>query len=379
MVLKSEARSTRRSERLIFDADEYYQSMLADIEHANRKIILETYIFHCDEVGQLFLTALAAASKRGVGIRLLVDGVGSYEDASQIADQLESENSQVRIFHPLPWDFPAYRRALFAGRWYSQTLYLLARMNHRDHRKLCIIDDNIAWLGSYNISADHFNRTLQDSSDNWHDTGLRVKGPIVHDLKRNFEEVWHRKGGSITYRTRRFLSNHSIRARKSRNQRLITLLQAVTKRIWITNAYFNPSSKLLSTLKEAARKGIDVRVIVPSRSDVLVFPSLSRTYYADLLGAGIQVYELNNRVLHSKTMLIDNYVLVGSTNLNYRSYFHDLELDVVLSKKESVQCMQGKFSSDLNDCTEITLKNWQSSPWLLTILGWASRVFRYWF
>ncbi len=352
--------------------------MLVDIDRASQNIILETYMIRLDEVGQSFLTALIAASKRGVGIRLLVDGIGSYRDASRLADRLESENCQVRIFHPLPWDFPAYRRALTAGHLYSQALHFLSRINRRDHRKLCIIDDYIAWLGSYNISADHFNRSIQDPSDNWHDTGLRVIGPVVAELKSNFEEVWHRKGGSIAYRARKLLSNNSIRARRSRNRRLVALLQAVTNRIWITNAYFNPSARILNTLKAAARKGVNVRIIVPSHSDVLLFPSLGRTYYADLLGAGIQIFELKSRILHSKTMLIDDQVLVGSTNLNYRSFFHDLKLDAVLNSRKSVQCMQEKYCADIEDCTEITLARWQSYPWFLAILGWISRIIRYW-
>ncbi len=378
MALKAETRTQEQFEKLIFDPGEYYESMLADIDLALEEIILETYLFQLDEVGQQILSALIAASNRGVRVRLLVDGVGSYDDAKKIAERLDSPNCQVRIFHPLPWDFPAYRRGLTSGHWYSQMLHLLARINRRDHRKLCLIDEQIAWLGSYNISADHFNRTLHNSDDNWHDTGLRVIGPIVPELKRNFEEVWHRKGGSIAYRARNFLSNNSIKARRRRNRRLIDILQEAAERIWITNAYFNPSPGLLKTLKAAARKGVDVRVIAPSHSDVLFFPSLSRTYYVDLLGAGIQVFELENRVLHSKTMLIDNQVLVGSTNLNYRSFFHDLELDALLNSEESVQSLQQKFCADIEDCTEITLANWQDYPWLLKLLGWTSRIFRHW-
>ncbi|MEE8364483.1 MAG: phosphatidylserine/phosphatidylglycerophosphate/cardiolipin synthase family protein [Gammaproteobacteria bacterium] len=378
MALKTEMKTQEQSEKLIFDPGEYYQSLLAGIDLAHEEIILETYLFRLDELGQQFLSALIAASSRGVRIRLLVDGVGSYYDANEIAERLESPNCQVRIFHPLPWDFPAYRRGLTSGRWYSQMLHSLAMINRRNHRKLCLIDEHIAWLGSYNISADHFNRTLHNSDDNWHDTGLRVMGPIVPELKRNFEEVWHRKGGSIAYRARNFLSNNSIRARRRRNRRLIGILQEATERIWITNAYFNPSPRLLKTLKAAARKGVNVRVITPSHSDVLFFPSLSRTYYVDLLGAGIQVFELEIRVLHSKTMLIDNQALVGSTNLNYRSFFHDLELDALLNKKESVQCLQEKFCADIEDCSEITLAHWQDYPWLLKMLGWISRIIRYW-
>ncbi len=378
MAFETGVKIQEQSEKLIFDAEEYYQAMLADIDRAGEEIILETYLFRIDALGQLFLDALIAASNRGVGIRLLMDGIGSYEDASRIAELLESQNCQVRIFHPLPWDFPAYRRAVTAGRWYSQVLHFLVRINRRDHRKLCVVDGYIAWLGSYNISAVHIDRDPLHPADYWHDTGLRVVGPIVSELKSNFEEVWNRKGGSVAYRARKFLGNNSIRARRRRNRRFIAILQEARKRIWITNAYFNPSGGLVKALKAAARRGVDVRVIAPSHSDVLFFPWLSRTYFADLLGAGIRVFELKNRILHSKTMLIDEQVLVGSTNLNYRSFLHDLELDAILTSEESVRSLQQKFCADIEDCTEITLARWQNYPWLLKILGWASRIIRYW-
>lgn len=367
------------SEQIYFEPSDYYSALLKDIEEAKNHIVLETYIFKFDQLGRQFVTALSGALQRGVKVKVLVDGVGSYFDAELIAEKLESKNCQFRIFHPVPWDFPAYRRALRSGRWYSQILHSIASINHRNHRKLCLIDDHIAWLGSFNITANHFNNRLEVSDDNWHDTGLRVTGDIVLDLKDNFEEVWQRKRSTAKQRTRQFLGNNSIRARIRRNRRMIHILKEAKKRIWVCNAYFNPSHKLLSALKNAAKGGVDVRLLVPSRSDVYLFPVLTRTYYADLLNSGIKVYEYCDRKLHSKTMLIDNLVIIGSTNLNYRSFFHDLELDALLTKAESVQCMQDKFNEDLKYSTEITFKHRGKHSWLTKALGWFSRFFRYWF
>ena len=366
------------NEQLFFDAGDYYKTLLFDIKQAKTSIILETYIFKYDQLGRLFVTALLNALRRGVNIRILVDGVGSFRDAAVIAQKLESENCQFRIFHPLPWDFAGYRRALNAGRWYSQVLHFIGAINHRDHRKLCIIDDHIAWLGSYNITADHFNNRLDITEDNWHDTGLRVSGPIVTELINNFEEVWQRKISPASQRTRNFLSNNSIHTRRRRNRRLLGIIKVAKKRIWVCNAYFNPSYKILSGLKKAAKKGIDVRVLVPSRSDVFWFPFLTRTYYADLLSAGIKVFEYCNRTLHSKTMQIDDEVIIGSTNLNYRSFFHDLELDALLVNPQSVRCMHDRFISDLKFSSEITLKSGHKYHWLMRMFGWCSRFFRYW-
>lgn len=366
------------TEKLFFEPSEYYQSLLADISRAQHNIVLETYIFRFDDIGKEFVSMLNAALTRGVKVRILIDGVGSYFDAELIAQQLDSDNCQLRIFHPLPWDFRAYRRALNAGFWYSQILYFIASVNHRDHRKLCLIDNRVAWLGSFNITADHFNNSLHNADDNWHDTGVRITGQLVADLENNFEEVWQRKILPASQRSLQFLGNNSLQARINRNQRLLSILASAQHRIWICNAYFNPSYKLLYALRNAAIRGIDVRVLVPSRSDVSWFPFLTKTYYADLLNVGIKVFEYCNRTLHSKTILIDNQVLVGSTNLNYRSFFHDLELDALLSEPDSVQIMQSKFINDLDNSTEITFKHSQGYNWLTRALGWFSRFFRYW-
>lgn len=365
-------------ETLYFDPEQYFGRLLLDIEQAKSEIILETYIFKIDEVGRQFITALHQACSRGVRLRLLIDGVGSYLDTRRLVDELESDRCGIRIFHPLPWDFNVYKNALIAGEKYSQVLYYLASINHRDHRKLCIIDGSIAWLGSFNITADHYNRRLNEPKDHWHDTGLRTTGEVVGALKQNFEQVWQRKGETRRRRTRQFLAIHAIGTRKQRSREIIDLLQQAQNRIWITNAYFNPSHRLLKSLKNAARNKVSVKLIVPSRSDVFWFPFFARTYYADLLNAGIRVFEYSTQVLHSKTMLIDDAVLVGSTNLNFRSFIHDLEVDALVFGQEAVSQMEDKFEQDESQSTEITLRRWRNYPMILKLLGWLPRMLRYW-
>lgn len=364
--------------QLFFKPDEYFTRLIADIETALDEIILEIYIFELDETGLNVLTALADANARGVKLRILIDGIGSYRGASRIAARLKGRHSEVRIFHPLPWDFSAYRRALNAGRWYSQVFYFLASINHRNHRKLCVIDSEIAWLGSFNITADHSNSSSQSGDDYWHDTGLRVCDSLVGLLESNFERVWQRKAGSISERSRRFLARSEFSRRWQGKLQLQQLLEKSQRRIWITNAYFNPTGKILKILKRKAEQGLSVQIIVPSRSDIIFFPTLTRSFYSDLLQARIRVFEYGRRLLHSKTMLIDNHLLVGSTNLNYRSLFHDLELDALLDDPEIVAQMQRRFNSDIEQSLEITLHRWHNHPWLLRLLGWFSRVLRYW-
>jgi cardiolipin synthase len=364
--------------QLFFTPAEYFSGLIADINSAQQEIILETYIFKLDKVGNSVLEAMVDAVARGVELRLLIDGIGSYRDSSVIVDRLQCSGSEVRVFHPLPWDFMAYRSALKAGRWYSQVLHFFARINHRDHRKLCLVDQRIAWIGSYNVTADHANIDSSSSNDYWHDTGLRVTGEIVQTLADNFSQVWNRKTENMRQRSRQFLATSEVSRRRQPGLQLLRLLEQCQQRIWITNAYFNPSHRLLKILKQMAKQGVSVQLIVPFRSDVIFFPLLSRSFYTDLLQAKIRVYEYGHRVLHSKSMLIDEQVLVGSTNLNYRSLFHDLELDLVVDDPDIVTTMRQRFENDIANSIEITLRDWQRHPWLLRLLGWLSRFLRYW-
>jgi cardiolipin synthase len=159
---------------------------------------------------------------------------------------------------------------------------------------------------------------------------------------------------------------------------LLRMLETSRHRICITNAYFNPSPRVLKTLKRKSEEGLDVQLLVPRRSDIVFFPLLSRSFYADLLQAGIRVYEYHERILHSKTMIIDDYLIVGSTNLNYRSLFHDLELDLLITDPVAVGQMEQRFASDVGASIEITFASWQKYPWLGKLLGLLSRFLRYW-
>lgn len=365
-------------QKLFITPEEYFTGLIEDIDNARIQILLEIYIFDLDIIGSRLIAALERAATRGVKLRLLIDGVGSYRDAKAIAERLDSPMCELRVFHPLPWDFSLYRRALGAGRWYSNILYFFASINHRDHRKLCIVDGSAAWLGSYNITDDHFNERIPESADYWHDTALRVTGPVVNTLATNFDQVWQRKTGNVGKRSLYFMASREISRRRQRKLHLVHVLQLARRRIWITNPYFNPTHRLLKVLKHKARSGISVRLIVPARSDVVFFPMLARSFYADLLQAGIRVFEYDKRLLHSKTMVIDEQGLVGSTNLNYRSLFHDQELDLLLDDEQLVYQLQQRFESDIEDSSEIISGRQFQNHLLYQPLAWLARFLRYW-
>jgi cardiolipin synthase len=364
--------------QLYFNPGEYFDGLIADIDNARHCIYMETYIFELDDAGNRVLNALQRAVNRGLHLQLLIDGIGSYYDAAEIAENLSSTNSEVRIFHPLPWDFNLYRRALTAGHWYSQVFHFVAELNHRNHRKLCLIDEQSAWLGSFNITADHVNSGSGRVNDFWHDTGLRVTGALVKSLVDNFNQVWQHKRSGVGIRSRQFLASEAIARRNQPRQELLQVLEQARHRIWITNAYFNPSRQLLKMMQRKAGEGVSVKLIVPQRSDIIFFPWLSRSFYSDLLQSRIRVFEYGNRVLHSKTMVIDEQLLIGSTNLNYRSLFHDLELDLLSADPQIVAQMEQRFERDIFTSEEITQQGWLRHPWLLKLPGLLSRYLRYW-
>jgi cardiolipin synthase len=367
------------SEALFFDAETYFATLLVDLQQAREEILLETYIFTLDATGKKILEALQAASDRGIRIKLLMDGIGSSADAGTLASALQRKSdadpaTEVRIFHPLPWHFSTYRWTMRNQNRLVKLWRLMLVVNHRDHRKLCVIDGKIAWLGSFNITAGD----VEGYPVNRHETGARLTGSAVAGLKQNFFQVWQHREKFYRRRFRNFLSNHSLQLRKQKNRALIhRILQAKT-RIWISNAYFVPSPALIKALKQAVKQGVDVQVLVPSRSDIAFFPALARTFYADLLATGLRIYEYNRTILHSKTMLIDDMLIVGSTNLNYRSYFHDLELDAILLKPETIRKMETQFIDDRNISNEITLHTTRHFPSAIILVGWISRLLRYW-
>ncbi len=362
------------SEAIYSSAKSYFDDLLCDIDCADSSIELAVYIFTLDETGLRFTDALLNASQRGVKVRLLVDGVGSAIDAETIARRLSGAGSEVRIYHPLPWYWGNYRWSLRPGAGFEKLYYFIAAMNRRDHRKFCVIDKSIAWCGSFNICQDHLNETVP-----WRDYGVRLTGDAVASLIETFDSVWFgRKNQNISRRVSRFLrSNYSLRLRRLSNRLLVVKIRDAKQRVWICSAYFSPSGAVIRAIKAAKVRNVDVRLIVAGRSDIALFPVLSSTYYADLLKIGVSIYQYRAGILHAKAMLVDQLCLIGSTNLNHRSFHHDLELDVVLSMPESINRIQSLLERDMQNSLQLSQDN--VTIWgRFMLFGWALRVIRYW-
>ena len=352
----------------------YYEALIGDIAAAQISVDIEAYIFEYDAVGQRVIEALMAAAKRGVSVRVIVDGIGSYFAIDQLIARFSHGSAQLRIFHPSPWHLRAYRYALGHRGRGARFMDLLLRLNRRDHRKLAVIDRRYAWVGSFNISAVH----LDDHLPRWRDFAVRLSDDPVSHLATSFDHLWHsRRNRHHSGFMWQYFTTLSPVNRFIKNRTLIRLINRANTRVWICTAYFSPSGRLLRVLKRAARRNVDVRLTVPAKSDIIFFPALTATFYSDLLRHGVRVFEFQRGILHAKAMLVDDTGLLGSSNLNYRSLLHDLELDVLLSSAGTVATLEGFMRDDMAHSDEVTSGR---TPRILfsALMGWLPRLLRYW-
>lgn len=365
-----------QEEQVFCHAGRYFDGLIHDIHSAHSSIVLETYIFSYDALGKQIISALGNAVNRGVRVRVLMDGAGSSESGHLSAQALEQQGVAVKIFRPLPWNTRHFRHAVKRGSALTKFFYFLRKINQRDHRKLCIIDNHCLWSGSLNISVKHL--PVSVGGEGWRDYGVRVTGSSILEAANHFDYLWFRKPERLGRGFFRFyLNNLTELARQHKNKLLVHKIHQARYRIWIASAYFSPSNRVINALRKASRRKVDIRIIVPARSDVRFFPLLTATYYADLLKSGIRVFEYLPGMLHAKVLLIDDFCLVGSTNFNHRSFLHDLELDIVLHTRSAKTFIESSFQDDLEDSTEISHKN---IHWIKQVinLGWLPRLLRYW-
>ncbi len=368
-----------QSERVTADFDRYVAEMERDIAAAKRLVLLEVYILGDDAIGRRIEAALIAATNRGVQVLLAVDGIGSPGWIDQCAGKLSRCGVQVRVYHPPPWQvarfsIPTRQRLAVVGSW-------MRFINRRNHRKVCVIDGRVAWVGSMNLVREHSVAEMGEQA--WRDTVARVEGDGVRILTRAFIAAWRRSWrvmGERLYPSFSLQStqlpqpldglvrlNHGIRMRRRYYRDLIARITHARQRVWIANAYFVPQGSLIEALGAAAANGADVRVIVPAQSDVWFMSYVAVTFADALAKVGVRLYLYQPRMLHAKTMLIDDWVSIGSTNLNNRSLRHDLEADVVLITPASLRAVEDILAADTAASVDISRSSHRPSWWVLMI------------
>jgi cardiolipin synthase len=311
------APSTARDVRLLVDGGNKYPALLDAIAQARDHIHLEYYIYNPDRTGGALLDALVLRARAGVKVRLLVDAMGSKLAKQRFFAPLIAVGGEVAWFHParlwLPWRRP----------W----------LNLRTHRKLVIIDGKIGFLGGINITDEEDERLRDDA---YRDLHLRVEGDIVRALQEVFVEDWAyaTERSDVVGDVMRTLppaQTGVIRAQllvsgpdsawEAIHRMHVSAIYAATRRVWLTTPYFVPGEAAMMALTSAALGGLDVRLLVPKMSDSQLVTWCVRSFYDDLLAAGVKVYEYGPRMLHSKTLLVDDALaIIGSANFDNRSF-----------------------------------------------------------
>ena len=364
---------------LLQDGAATYAAMFAAIRGARDHVNLETYIIEDDEVGRQFADLLLEQQGRGVQVNVIYDSVGSLGTPKAFFDRLTAGGIQVLEFNPVN---PLEAK----GPWL---------INNRDHRKLLVVDGETAFIGGINISSVYSSGSAVSrpgqtgaSSVAWRDTDLQIEGPVVGELQKLFMETWDKQHGKPLAPKAFFpplvkQGNEIVRAIGSTpddpySLMYLTLISAIgnaEKQVYLTNAYFVPDPQLLKALTDAAGRGADVRLILPSQSDSEVAFHAGRSHYSTLLQGGVKIYERGGALLHSKTAVIDGvWSTVGSTNLDWRSFLDNDEINAVILGQEFGQKMQAMFAADLEASLAISAEDWERRPLLLRIKEWMARV-----
>jgi cardiolipin synthase len=403
--------------QLLRNGDETFPAWLAAIASAREEIVLEMYWFDSDKTGRQFASALIERARAGVEVLVIYDAIGSLgTDPTMWAEMIEA-GIQVREFHPIaPW----HRRFRFEA------------ITLRDHRKILVVDAAVAFTGGINICDQAASK--ERGGGGWRDDAVQVTGRPVAELRALFFDTWLRLGGrapradpSRMRRARRQLNaaaryevgqdpedpsttwrarlarvsrpsreivvteqpalavrppvqviGHSTRgAQRTIRNMYVRQIRGARQRILIANSYFVPDNTVRRALERAARRGVEVRVIVPKKSDVPSVGWAARALFASLMRAGVHVHFWIEGMMHAKSAVIDHWATVGSYNLDYRSLRYNLEVNVASEEPGFVESVEQSIRTDLEEsCQEIDRLEWARRPWLEKVFEWFAYLVR---
>jgi cardiolipin synthase len=356
---------------LLLDGPQTHRAMLEAIQSAEHHVHLETYIWIDDEVGTEFAEALAAKARMGMPVRVIYDSIGSRDATSELWLELEEAGVEVRAFNPPD---PVQDQNPFD-------------IDTRDHRKLLIVDGRLAFTGGINIDRNYARPSDvvggTSASSGWRDTHIRISGPAVAAFQDLFVGLWEQLDAPLEeppyVPPPRELDEGNTLVRvlagvggNDQASQIWVAYQAAAKvataRIWITQSYFAPDDEFMTAIREAAARGVDVRILVAGFSDSQLLLNASRAYYGDLLEAGIKVFESQEHIMHAKTMVVDGYwSTVGSSNLDYLSFLHNHEANAVILGEAFAAELEDVFLADLENAVAIDADRWrQRSLWQRT-------------
>ena len=369
---------------VLIDGPQTYSAIEAALRAARHNIHIETFIYGPGDVGQRFADLLAQKRKEGLEVRLLYDSLGSRETPREFFEQLRQQNVEVREFRPLsPIKTPEV--------W---------KLQNRDHRKIIVVDGQIGFTGGINIDSTYDSASTSKPGpergleDGWRDTHIEIQGPAVAQLQTLFVGNWQQAGEheDLSAKDKYFpaikpagdnlvtiVANDSESNDRSLYGTYVAAFTCATKRLWITHAYFAPNEELLTALIDAAKRGVDVRLIVPSFTDSRVVLNATQATFTQLLDAGVKIYELKDALLHAKSVVIDSSVtIIGSSNLDMRSFLHNDEVNAIVISRDTAQRMEEVFQRDQQSARAVELKSWERRSLWQRTKEFFVHMFSYW-
>jgi cardiolipin synthase len=349
--------------QLLRDGREAFPAMLEAIAGARQQVLLEMYWFGSDRIGRLFAQELGRACQRGVEVAVIYDSVGSIGADPAMFAELEAQGANILEYNPVaPW-----RRRFRLS---------FTRLSRRDHRKILVVDGALGFTGGINL-ADQWS-PVEEEGGGWRDDMMRISGPAVDGLARCFHRVWRRHelpaiarlpaapvpvGSGERLLPVRILGERYFRHRHEIARDYASRLYAAKKTVYISNSYFVPDGSVRRALVRAARRGVDVRVIVPAHSDVEPVKFAGRAQYGRLLKAGVRIYEWQEGMFHSKTAVIDSsWCTTGTFNFDYMSLRRNLEVNASVLDPELAAQVEASFCEDLKRTREVSAQELQFRP-----------------
>ena len=372
---------------LLIDGPATYAAMFKAMENARDHINIETFIIEDDETGRRFSDLLVRKQAEGVQVNLIYDSRGSINTPASFFQRLRDAGIQVLAFNPV--------NPLKARKSWS--------LAHPDHRKILIVDGKIAFTGGINISSVYSSspsgrrgrsggKEGKKSPIPWRDTDVQIEGPAVAEFQKLFHETWElQKGPTLSGRNYfpdlKAAGNALVRAiastpGESNRLTFVLYVAAITfseRSLHLTNAYFVPDDQTVNALRDAAGRGVDVKIVLPGSTDVSLTLSAGRYHYSGLLKSGVKIYERRDALLHAKTAVIDNvWSTVGSTNMDFWSFSSNDEVNAVILSKGFAEEMEKMFAADIAASHEIRLGEWETRPLLPRIQEWFAHQFERW-
>lgn len=353
---------------LLENGDGFFPDMLQAIAGAQRSVNLESYLFSDGVIPSAFARALAERATAGVEVRVLVDGVGGRLGAS-LTETMRAAGAQVRVYKPI-------------------RLFSIFRLGDRTHRRLLIIDGRIGYCGGWGI--DDRWRGAARSPGEWRELTVRLEGPVVRQMQRIFMEDWVHTTGEVLHGERHFpvvpaagevlaQAIASSRTDQSSMSKLMLYMgiQAARERIWIASAYFVPDRQIRRALVHAAQRGVAVRVVVPGpHVDIPPVRRASRFYYGELLAGGVQIYEYQPTMMHTKAMVVDGvWTSIGSVNFSNRSMKKNAEANVIIYDRSFAATVEGAIERDIAASDVFTYEEWKKRGLLDRVLELLSSLF----